>query len=354
MATYKVIQDIEAEDKLLGPLTLRQFVYAAVVAVQAFIVFKLATVSPFFILPFLPSMIFFSLLAAPFGHDQSSEVWLLAKIRFFLKPRRRIWDQSGLQELVTITVPKKIEKHLTDGLNPSEVKSRLRALANTIDSRGWAVKNINVNMYSQPSYMAGMADDSDRLIEANNLPQEVPAYEVYAHDDILDETNNPTAQHLDAMINQSEQSHRQTLLANVQNATHPAPNPADNYLYMNSPVGQLTPSAPSTVSNSPSASAITTNINPPTDTVGKEQIEQTNHQRAGVSQSPDATEASKPIAPITASSTTASAAPAPSAATTNPVIARLSNNDDLNVATIAREAHKSAQPLTDEVVVSLR
>lgn len=25
MATYKVLQDIEAEDKLLGPLTLKQF-----------------------------------------------------------------------------------------------------------------------------------------------------------------------------------------------------------------------------------------------------------------------------------------------------------------------------------------
>ena len=34
MATYKVIQDIEAEDKLLGPLTLRQFIYAAVAGVS--------------------------------------------------------------------------------------------------------------------------------------------------------------------------------------------------------------------------------------------------------------------------------------------------------------------------------
>ncbi|MGH7158305.1 MAG: PrgI family mobile element protein [Candidatus Saccharimonadales bacterium] len=33
MATYKVIQDIEAEDKILGPLTLRQFIYAGVAAI---------------------------------------------------------------------------------------------------------------------------------------------------------------------------------------------------------------------------------------------------------------------------------------------------------------------------------
>ncbi len=29
MATYKVIQDIEAEDKFLGPLTLKQFIFGA-------------------------------------------------------------------------------------------------------------------------------------------------------------------------------------------------------------------------------------------------------------------------------------------------------------------------------------
>src|SRR5690606_14612536 len=102
MATYKVIQDIESEDKLLGPLTLRQFIYAIIVLVMGFIAFRLALVNPLLALPFVPPILFFGLLAAPFGHDQSSEVWLLAKIRFMLKPRRRIWDQSGMQELVTI------------------------------------------------------------------------------------------------------------------------------------------------------------------------------------------------------------------------------------------------------------
>ena len=32
MAVYKVIQDIEAEDKLLGPLTLKQFIFAVIAA----------------------------------------------------------------------------------------------------------------------------------------------------------------------------------------------------------------------------------------------------------------------------------------------------------------------------------
>jgi len=39
MATYKVIQDIEAEDKLVGPLTLRQFIYAAIAAICGYLSF---------------------------------------------------------------------------------------------------------------------------------------------------------------------------------------------------------------------------------------------------------------------------------------------------------------------------
>src|ERR1700677_3298864 len=106
MATYKVLQDIEAEDKLVGPLSLRQFIYAAIAVVSLFIAFKLAFVSIFLIAPFLPVIILFGVLAVPFGHEQPSEVWLLARIRFFVKPHLRIWNKDGNIDLVTITAPK--------------------------------------------------------------------------------------------------------------------------------------------------------------------------------------------------------------------------------------------------------
>ena len=79
MATYKVIQDIEAEDKLLGPLTLKQFVYAIIVVVCGFVAFKLATIGWYLALPFIPPMLFFGVMAAPLGRDQPTEVWLIAK-----------------------------------------------------------------------------------------------------------------------------------------------------------------------------------------------------------------------------------------------------------------------------------
>ncbi len=358
MATYKVIQDIESEDKLLGPFTLRQFIYAAIVVVMGFIAFKLAALSPLFIIPFLPFMGFFGLLAAPFGHDQSSEVWLLAKIGFFLKPRRRIWNQDGMQQLVTINAPKRVEQHYTDGLSQTEVKSRLRALANTIDSRGWAVKNVNVNLYNQPSYLSDAGTSSDRLLDTASLPQDVPNYEVMAADDILDPENNPTAQHLDTMISQAEQAHRKTLVSTVQNGPAAA-QPAD-YWFMNQSAAQ-TPLQPGYAAFDsgptilPGAVPADDAAAPDTGEAEQKLLEKIHREDA----KPNATYGhTRVIDPKGATQPPASSPqPEPTAKdTSKATIARLAVNDDLNVSTIAREADKAIKNLgdDDEVVISLR
>ena len=215
MATYKVIQDIEAEDKLIGPFGIRQFIYLIIVAVSFFIGFKLSTVAWFLVIPLLPHTLFFAMLALPFGGEQPTETWLLAKIRFKLKPRVRVWDQSGIKELVTITAPKKVERVLTKNMSEGEVHSRLEALANTIDSRGWVIKNVNVNVFNQPA-MAGAGSGSDRLIDVGSVAQQSPTLGVTAQDDMMDEQNNPTAQNLDRMISASSKAHRDQIVANLK------------------------------------------------------------------------------------------------------------------------------------------
>ena len=114
MATYKVIQDIEAEDKFLGPLTLKQFIFAAGGAVFGYLSFlSVMKGAPFLLAVFVPPMLLGLFLAIPWSSEQSTEIWVLAKLRFLFKPKSRIWDQTGLEELVTVTVPKKEEKQLT-------------------------------------------------------------------------------------------------------------------------------------------------------------------------------------------------------------------------------------------------
>lgn len=211
MAVYKVIQDIEAEDKLLGPLGIRQFIYALAALTLAFINFKLAVAvelgSVRFLIIFILAlpMLLLGVLAAPLGDNQSTEVWLIARIRFFFKPQKRVWDQNGLKQLVYITAPKRVQRQYTDGLSQTEVRSRLRALATTLDSRGWAVKNVNVNLYSQPGYLnTALTETSDRLVTTNELPQDVPAIDIRPEDDILDASSNIEAQHVNALMKKKQ------------------------------------------------------------------------------------------------------------------------------------------------------
>ncbi|HEX7963773.1 MAG TPA: PrgI family protein [Candidatus Saccharimonadales bacterium] len=220
MAQYKVIQDVEAEDKLLGPLTLRQFIYAGTAAITLYLSYFAATHHAGFLLAiFLPFAVICAFFAFPWGRDQPTEVWALAKIRFMLKPRRRIWDQSGTKDLVSITAPKKLQMDYTNGLSETEVRSRLHALADTIDSRGWAIKNANLNLYSQPALVMG-EPASDRLVSASALPHQVSDVDVQAADDILDEKNNARAQAVDNMIEASAKAHREQIMENLrQNAT---------------------------------------------------------------------------------------------------------------------------------------
>lgn len=224
MATYKVIQDIEAEDKLVGPLSLKQFIFALIAIFLGFLMFKLAIAEVlgftrwiFISLLVLPTLLF-AVLAAPLGGEQSTELWLLARIRFLLKPRRRIWDQTGPKQLVTITVPKKLERHLTKGFSQDEARSRLGALANVMDSRGWAVKNVSVNLSNPISDSLYNDESDDRLAPAIAVPQQVEMADFSASDDILDENNNSTAQHLSEMIKESEKEHRDILQQQIDQA----------------------------------------------------------------------------------------------------------------------------------------
>src|SRR6478609_9679063 len=120
MSTYKVIQDIEAEDKLVGPLTLRQFIYAGVSAFCLYLCFMALTKNAAFLIGlFLPIAIVTGFFAFPWKGEQPTEIWALARLRFMLKPRVRIWDQSNAKQLVTVLAPRKLENHRpkTDNLS---------------------------------------------------------------------------------------------------------------------------------------------------------------------------------------------------------------------------------------------
>lgn len=373
MATYKVIQDVEAEDKILGPLTLRQFIYAGITVILLYLSYLVASKGLLIIMPvfFLPAVVF-GFFAFPWGRDQPTEVWALAKIRFLFKPRRRIWDQSGAKQLVTITAPKIVQEAYFNQISQTEVKSRLRALADTIDSRGWAIKTASVpNTFGTQSPAPGQVNgSSDRLLNISAAPaQPTITSDVQAADDIMDEQANPLAQKVDSMISASAQAHRQKLIdeLNAPPPTTPKAPPAD-YWFLNQP---------SQPANAPRGSVtFGTQVVEPGTTQDGTQVTQTvtpavdeaaivheleEHKEEGPNSSyyghlktiqplsvqrQQATQkaAQAPVQPLPPLPTP------PVTPTQQAAILQLARNDDLNVATIAREANKNDD---GEVVIQL-
>jgi hypothetical protein len=391
MATYKVLQDIEAEDKLVGPLTFRQCVYAGVAIMCLYLCYLVSTHhAAFLLVALLPPALFCLFFAVPWQKQQSTEVWALAKIRFFFKPRKRIWDQSGIKELVTITVPKHVEVHYTDGLSQTEVSSRLKALAETIDSRGWAIKNVPMNNYNQPVFAD--TEGSDRLMGIDDFAQEVPNFDESAAPDVLDTQNNPIAQQFDQMMTASKQVQRQHIMDEMHQASQPHSAPgiatqgssAVPYWFTQQYGNAAPASAPGVLPQvglpSPALPAAYPSVGPApqtptlTDNQLLDQLHATSQNQALSSAHMRTIQPLHPAsgAPLGATNigpqpyaqpyaVPAAAQPVvapvqPVTLPVDPAILNLANNNDLNVATIAREANKHSQELSgssDEVVISL-
>ena len=296
MGSYKLIQDIEAEDHILGPLTLKQFIFFLVFAFCMYFVFLGVSKKMWILLPvFIPPALVTGFFAFPFGKDQPTEVWAMAKIRFLFKPRKRIWDQNGIKHLVTVNAPQKVEKHLTKEMSQGDVQSRLKALANTLDSRGWAVKHAEPNQDLQNGRLLDVETATDYADLVENTTT-----------DMFDEDAGPLANHFDQMLDTQSVSKRQDLEKILQQ-----------------PDEQSTTDKPSA-----------------------------DKQWFDSSSTVQSSAVSKPADPSTSNMHTLQRldsnqpAPVKKVAPTNPALIELAKNNDLNISTIARQASKQNQEVT--------
>ncbi|MDB5177172.1 MAG: hypothetical protein JWN75_840 [Candidatus Saccharibacteria bacterium] len=176
MAVYKVPQDVEADDKLIGPFSFRQFIYLIVVAISMAAAWGLSQVFiPLAIIP-LPIILFFAVLALPLRKDQPMETYLSAVVSFyFLKSRVRFWQPDGIFSFVTIIPPKDADRILTKNLNEDEATQRLGYLADLVDTHGWAIRGAGVasadtsisnDLYYESQQTPDMMDNSTPAAQA--------------------------------------------------------------------------------------------------------------------------------------------------------------------------------------------
>lgn len=196
---YKVPQDVEAEDKLLGPFSFRQFIFLIIAVVSLGAAYILARILlPLGLIP-VPIALFFGALALPLRKDQPMEVYLAAVISFMLKPKKRLWQPDGIEYLVEVTAPKTEETTRRNSYDQEEVQRRLSYLANLVDSRGWSIRGVN---------------DPDSPMQADLYNEAQAAF------DPLDETG-ATAQNITNLINQSDARRRQAMIQTMS-AAQPA------------------------------------------------------------------------------------------------------------------------------------
>lgn len=202
MASYKVPQDVEADDKLLGPFTARQFFYLVGFTIAAGLTYFAGTVFlPLAVLPLLPAIVLL-VLALPLKKDQPMELYFLSIISFYLKPRKKLWDPDGIIQLVEIYVPDNTEKEpeIKD-LTFEQAQEQFSFLANVIDSEGRSIRGIELNSPFNANF-----------IKETDSTQDI-------HDD-----TGLVSQNFNQIIAERDQEKRQQLVDNLQNET-----PADQY-----------------------------------------------------------------------------------------------------------------------------
>ncbi len=177
MAVYKVPQDVEAEDKLIGPFGFRQFIYLLIVAFACFIAFILSQIFIGLVLIPLPFILFFAALALPLRKDQPTEVYLAALLQFTLKSKKRLWKPDGVNSTVEVLASRKVEDHRTKDLSEDDAMTQFEQLAQIMDTRGWAGRGVfnpevaTTNMKLSASVVQETAQTADMLASDSNKAQ---------------------------------------------------------------------------------------------------------------------------------------------------------------------------------------
>ncbi|MDO5480053.1 MAG: PrgI family protein [Candidatus Saccharibacteria bacterium] len=186
MAQYKVPQDVEADDKLIGPFSFRQFVYLLIAAglialsVGLFQLFPLLAILP------IPFTFFFLALALPLKKDQPMETYLAALVDYYLKPRKKIWMSGQKESTILITAPKIVEDKRTRDITGEEATHRLSFLADIVDTEGFAIKGAGASPMRE-----------DLVAEANATPDMFEAYQSQVLNRVIDQ--DKMSRHNDAV-----------------------------------------------------------------------------------------------------------------------------------------------------------
>ncbi len=135
---FQVPQNIDLEDKIIGPMTLKQFLYILAGGMLDYACFMIFDVSAFVILA-LPITAFFVAMAFAKVQDQPFPKFLQNLIIFLFVPKARIWSKESKPVRL---ISRKIQKPKEPALEPKTLpRGELEKIAQMLDNRGWDKKD---------------------------------------------------------------------------------------------------------------------------------------------------------------------------------------------------------------------
>ena len=320
MAQYKVPQDVEADDKLIGPFSFRQFVYLLIagaliaLAVAFFQIFPLLALVP------VPFVLFFGALALPLKKDQPMETYLAAIISYYIKPRQRLWTPGQRESTIQITAPKIVEDERARDITGEEATHRLSFLADIVDTEGYAIKGGGINQISED--LIAEANTMNDIFESNHfdsLENTIARDENERHAEVIKEMKETIAKTENLS---SEAMEHATIEKRFEEGKEEEKKPDFNASVV------VKPEVEKKSEDKPEEKPV------------EEPTEEKESEMAKIVEksAEDETEQEQKVEEISA----------------KPSIIELANNEDYSVATIAKEANRLKERDEGEVFISLR
>lgn len=322
MAQYKVPQDVEADDKLIGPFSFRQFVYLLIaagltaMAVGLFQLFPLLAIIP------VPPILLLLALALPLKKDQPMETYLAAIVSFYLKPRKRVWTPGQRESTILITAPKIVEEVRKRDISEEEATHRLSFLANVVDSGGQSIR------------MGSNLMRDDLVAEANQAT------------DIFDSANYQS-QAIDRAINQEKNERHMQAINDMRAAIERN----ESFMSLDTMTSEGKPAIIGSTGKLGSEKVVEKTVEKPSVIVMPEPEKKTEEpvEKASEVKMPEPKKAEEPEK---VEKPAEKAEPEPKKPVKRSII-ELANNKDFSVATIAKEANRINRKDEGEVFISL-
>jgi hypothetical protein len=165
---YSVPQFIDVQDKIIGPLTVRQFLYILGGVGALFVIWVVAPSIEVFLVPAIPVLGFFAALAFAKVNGRPFTVFLFSMVQYTIRPRVRLWRREfEVSDVRTDVHHRAPRKKATEVVGRHVSQSSLHQLAQLLDNEREALaKMAEEEKLEEPRDAAGMtAEEREKRLQ---------------------------------------------------------------------------------------------------------------------------------------------------------------------------------------------